>query len=193
MVTAGMCGALTALLCASPALADRIKHPIAVFNGLDKITGRIISFEVGADETVQFGTLQITERACYTRPPTEAPQTTSFLEVDEIDAENNYKRIFSGWMFAASPGLHALEHPVYDVWLVDCKGNGELIPSPPETAAVEPPPPENARPTPPPKPVKPKRTIAEDSQPVDAPRQPAQRPNPTSPAPRPAYPSFPQN
>lgn len=150
----------------TPAAADRIKHPIAVYAGLDKITGRIISFEVATNETVQFGSLQITERACYTRPPTEAPQTTSFLEIDEVDTANNYKRIFSGWMFASSPGLHALEHPVYDVWLVDCKGGSEVIPTPPDTAAAEPPPPENAKPAPPSKPVKPKRTIgAEDTRP----------------------------
>ncbi|MBA4333927.1 MAG: DUF2155 domain-containing protein, partial [Methylobacterium sp.] len=67
-----------------PAAADRIRNPTAVFAGLDKITGRIISFEVAVDETVQFGALQLTPRVCWTRPPTEAPQTTSFTEVDEV-------------------------------------------------------------------------------------------------------------
>jgi hypothetical protein len=156
---------------AIPATADRITHPIAVFSGLDKITGRIISFEVAMNETVQFGSLQITERACYTRPATEAPQTTAFLEIDEIDAEKNYKRLFSGWMFAASPGLHGLEHPVYDVWLIDCKGGTTVIPTPADTAAIDPPPPENAKPAPvpPPKPAKPKRTPAADEAKTDAP------------------------
>jgi hypothetical protein len=120
------------------ARADRIKHQTAVFAGLDKITGRIISFEVATDETVQFGSLQITPRVCYTRPATEAPQTTSFVEVDEISSAaedtNEYKRLFTGWMFAASPGLHGIEHPVYDVWLTDCKGGTELISTPPEVA-----------------------------------------------------------
>ena len=127
------------------ALADKIKHPVAVFSGLDKITGRIISFEVAIDETVQFGSLQITERVCFTRPATETPQTTTFIEVDEVDAKNDYKRIFSGWMFAASPGLHGIEHPVYDIWLTDCKGGTEIIPSAPETAEAEPAVPENAK------------------------------------------------
>jgi hypothetical protein len=142
------------LLCSSLispqfAQADKIKHTIAVFSGLDKITGRIISFEVAVDETVQFGTLQITERACYTRPATETPQTTTFVEVDEVDAKNDYKRSFSGWMFASSPGLHAIEHPVYDIWLTDCKGGGETIVNP-ETTGAEPesPPPDNAKPLP---------------------------------------------
>jgi hypothetical protein len=165
--------AILSIAAATPAAADRIKHPIAVFSGLDKITGRIISFEVAANETVQFGSLQITERACYTRPPTEAPQTTTFLEVDEIDAANNFKRIFSGWMFASSPGLHALEHPVYDVWLVDCKGGTEIIPTSPDTASVDPapPPPEQpAKPQQPAKPPKPKRVVpANDEVQSDAP------------------------
>ena len=114
-------------LTALPAAADKIKNPTAVFSGLDKITGRIVSFEVAVDETVQFGALQLTPRVCYSRPPTESPKTTGFLEVDEVTLDNKYRRIFTGWMFAASPGLHAIEHPIYDVWLVDCKGGSEVI------------------------------------------------------------------
>ena len=105
------------------AWADRIGHPLAVFSGLDKVTGRTIAFQAAMGETVQFGSLQITERACYTRPATEAPQTTSFVEVDEVEANKKYKRIFSGWMFAASPGLHGIEHPIYDIWLTGCAGD----------------------------------------------------------------------
>ncbi len=111
----------------APAAADKIKNPTAVFSGLDKITGRIISFEVEVDETVQFGALQLTPRVCYTRPPTESPQTTTFVEVDEVTLDNKYRRIFTGWMFAASPGLHGIEHPIYDIWLTDCKGGTEVI------------------------------------------------------------------
>lgn len=121
-------------MAAAPALADYIKHPTAVFAGLDKITGRIISFEVAIDETVQFGSLQITPRACYTRPATEAPLTDAFVEVDEVSASNEYKRIFSGWMFAASPGLHGIEHPVYDAWMTNCKGGTTLVRVTPEGA-----------------------------------------------------------
>src|SRR5262249_38420164 len=106
--------------------AGRIKHPRAVFAGLDKITGRTIAFEAAAGETVQFGTLQITERGCFTRPATEAPQTETFVEVDEVGAGKNFKRIFSGWMFAASPGLHGIEPPIYDIWLTGCEGDGTL-------------------------------------------------------------------
>jgi hypothetical protein len=102
--------------------AQRIINPTAVFAGLDKITGRIISFDVAINETVQFGALQVTPRVCYSRPPTETPNTDAFVEVDEVTLQGEIKRIFTGWMFAASPGLHAVEHPIYDVWITDCKG-----------------------------------------------------------------------
>jgi hypothetical protein len=101
---------------------QRIANPTAVFSGLDKITGRIISFDVAINETVQFGALQVTPRVCYSRPPTETPRTDAFLDVDEVTLQGEVRRIFTGWMFAASPGLHAVEHPIYDIWLTDCKG-----------------------------------------------------------------------
>jgi hypothetical protein len=101
---------------------QRISNPTSVFSGLDKITGRIISFDVAINETVQFGALQVTPRVCYSRPPTETPNTDAFVEVDEVTLQGEIKRIFTGWMFAASPGLHAVEHPIYDVWITDCKG-----------------------------------------------------------------------
>src|SRR5581483_89723 len=125
---------------------QKIDNARAVFSGLDKITGRIISFDAGLGETVQFGALRVTTRACYTRPPTEATNTDAFVEVDEVTLQGEVKRIFSGWMFASSPGLHAVEHPIYDVWLTDCA-------SPVPTKVAQPatlPAPEVA-PTPPPR------------------------------------------
>jgi hypothetical protein len=99
---------------------QHIDNGRAVFSGLDKITGRTITFDAAIGETVQFGALQVTPRACYTRPPTEATNTDAFVEVDEVTLQGEIKRIFTGWMFASSPGLHAVEHPIYDVWLTDC-------------------------------------------------------------------------
>ena len=112
----------------------KIANPTAVFSGLDKITGRIITFDVAIDETVRFGALEVTPRVCYTRPPTELPQTDGFVEVDEVTLQGELRRIFTGWMFASSPGLNAVEHPIYDVWLADCKGGG-----PPAVSAETPP------------------------------------------------------
>jgi hypothetical protein len=121
-----------------PALAQPINNPVAHFTGLDKITGRIIEFDVLIDETVQFGALQVTPRACHTRPPTEPERVTAFVEVDEITLSNEIQRIFTGWMFAASPGLNAIEHPVYDVWLIDCKTQMGEEPETEAPAAAEP-------------------------------------------------------
>ena len=133
-----------------------------MFSGLDKITGRIINFDVAVGETVQFGALQVTPRVCYTRPPTETPNTDAFIEVDEVTLQGEVKRIFTGWVFAASPGLHAVEHPIYDVWLTDCKQ--------PEVAAVAAPPEPAAAPA---------------TQPA---RQPATRRSPPQAAPQPNVP-----
>ncbi len=105
-----------------------ISNPVAVFAGLDKITGRIINFDVYINETVQFGALQVTPRVCYTRPPTEAPRTDAFVEVDEITLNRKIQRVFTGWMFADSPGLHAVDNAVYDVWLTDCRMKSSVPP-----------------------------------------------------------------
>ena len=113
---------------APPAGAERVTNPVAEFAGIDKITGRIITFDVYIDETVQFGALQVTPRVCYSRPATEEPKTDSFVEVDEITLDRKIRRIFTGWMFAESPGLNAVEHAVYDVWLKSCKQNSAVPP-----------------------------------------------------------------
>src|SRR5436309_4727997 len=141
--------------------AQKIVNKKASFSGLDKITGRIINFDEDIGETVQFGALRVKTNACYTRPATEAANTDAFVEVDEITLQGEVKRIFSGWMFAASPGLHGVEHPIYDIWLTDCKG--------PETTLV------NAAPTEPPKPAAPPPAQKR------APPKQAQRPPPPQP------------
>ena len=110
-------------LAATPALAqsERLTNPIAVFAGLDKITGVTTTFEIPIGEERRFGALIVKPNACYTRPITEEPKTTSFVEVDQVEVENRRRRIFSGWMFAESPGLNAVEHAIYDVWLTGCR------------------------------------------------------------------------
>lgn len=116
------------LMLAVPALAQPIANPVAKFSGLDKITGRITTFDVYVDETVQFGALQITPRACYTRPPTETQRTSVFVEVDQVSLAGKIDRIFTGWMFADSPALNAIDHAVYDIWLLDCKQSSDVPP-----------------------------------------------------------------
>lgn len=107
----------------------RLSNPVAVFSGLDKITGRITTFDVYIGETYQFGALQVTPRVCYTSSADEATRTDGFVEVNEITLDKKIKRIFTGWMFADSPGLNAVEHPIYDVWLKDCKQKSK-VPAP---------------------------------------------------------------
>jgi hypothetical protein len=148
--------------------AQKIINKSASFSGLDKITGRIINFDEKIGETVQFGALRVKTDACYTRPATEAANTDAFVEVDEITLQGEVKRIFSGWMFAASPGLHAVEHPIYDIWLTDCKDPDTTVvsaapvadapkPAPaassPPTAQKRPPAPRPVAPRPPPQQV----------------------------------------
>ncbi len=115
-----LAAAAASCLCPAPGSAQRIENATAVFAALDKVTARIQKLEVKLGDTVTFGALRITPRMCYTRAPTEPPKTTSFVQVDEVMLDGKQNRIFSGWMFAESPGLNAVEHPVFDVWLTDC-------------------------------------------------------------------------
>jgi hypothetical protein len=156
--------------------AQKIVNKKASFSGLDKITGRIINFDEDIGETVQFGALRVKTDACYTRPATEAANTDAFVEVDEITLQGEVKRIFSGWMFAASPGLHGVEHPIYDIWLTDCKAPDTTVvnaapPEPPKPAAPPPvqkrAPPKQAVPRPPPQ-----QQTQQQPQPPPPPQQP---------------------
>ena len=103
------------------ARAERISNALAVFAALDKVTGRVSPLEIKMGQTVTFGALKVTAKACYTRPPTETPLTSAFIEVDELLLDGSSRRIFTGWTFAESPGIHAVEHPTFDVWLTSCK------------------------------------------------------------------------
>ena len=135
--TAAMAFAAALAAFAPPAAeAARISNPVAVFSGLDKITGRITTFDVYLNETVQFGALQVTPKACYSRDDTEQQKVDGFVEVDEITLDRRIRRIFSGWMFADSPGLNAVEHPIYDVWLKECKQTSDV--PPPDSAGAKP-------------------------------------------------------
>ncbi len=125
--------AIVALGFTGEAQAARISNAVAVFAGLDKITGRVTTFDVYINETVQFGALQVTPKVCYSRDDTEAQKVDGFVEVDEITLDRKIRRIFTGWMFADSPGLNAVEHPIYDVWLTGCKQKSDV--PPPDSAS----------------------------------------------------------
>src|SRR5262249_10252948 len=119
----------------APAAAQRIENSVAVFAALDKVTAKISKLEVPLNQTATFGALKVTPRVCFTRAPTEPPKTTTFVEVDEMLLDGKEKRIFTGWMFADSPGLNAVEHPVFDVWLTDCAQPRATAQRPPRAGA----------------------------------------------------------
>ena len=100
--------------------AQGVKH-MAIFRGLDKITGRARDIDAPVGVPVKFGTLTLTVDYCHTVPPEEPPETTAFVQIDEDQPGGKPKRLFSGWMFASTPALNALEHPTYDVWVTTCK------------------------------------------------------------------------
>lgn len=94
---------------------------IVVLRALDKITARITEIELTVNEETRFGTLAIRARYCRTRPPIETPETFAYIEIDDLKRSGERTRVFEGWMVASSPALNALEHAVYDVWVINCK------------------------------------------------------------------------
>jgi hypothetical protein len=108
-----------------PAAAEpkvEIEGKGAVLQGLDKVTARISTLDADIGKTVPFGSLQITVRRCQRSRPDQKLERAAFLEIDDIDpTTKEKKRVFSGWMFSSNPAISALEHPVYDVWVKDCR------------------------------------------------------------------------
>ena len=137
-MTKATAGAL--LLCVAIALStqdaqsadepDWLPRPVAKLQGLDKVTARISTVTVPVGDSVVFGTLHITAQTCQEHPPTLAPESAAFLIIEDQPPDEAPRRIFDGWMFASSPALSAMEHPVYDIWVLDCinssdKGDGK--------------------------------------------------------------------
>lgn len=109
---------VTAALAATPAAAA--PKNTAVLQGLDKVTARVETFDAQLNRPVKFGSMEITLRHCDRTPPEEPPESAAFLEIEEKREGDEAKELFSGWMFASSPALSALQHPVYDVWVLEC-------------------------------------------------------------------------
>jgi hypothetical protein len=113
--------AMLAVAMSSAVGAETISEPVALLQGLDKITARVSKIEAPVGTPVRFGTLSIRVRDCEKNPPEETPESAAFLEIDEVRPGETNLRVFGGWMFASSPALSALKHPVYDVNLLDCR------------------------------------------------------------------------
>ena len=113
--------AAAALALCAPALAAQ--KPTLVMRGLDKITGRAYDIEAPLDKPVKFATFTVTARYCYSTPQSETPETAAFVQIDDQRPDKPKHRIFSGWMYASSPGLNGVQHPLYDVWAIFCRTN----------------------------------------------------------------------
>ena len=110
-----------AFVCFTASIGLAIEGKAVVLQGLDKVTARVSSFETPIGKSVRFGTLEIIPRACDRTPPEEPPESTVYLDITDMRPGAPPIDLFHGWMFASSPSLNALEHPVYDVWVLECK------------------------------------------------------------------------
>ena len=130
---AGPALALVLVTGTANAAEDMTPEPIAVMQGLDKITARVSRFEAPVGKPVTFGTLSILVRDCQKSAPEERPENAAFIEIGETKPGEGKVQLFSGWMFSSSPALSALDHPVYDVNLLECKGTSAPppVPAPP--------------------------------------------------------------
>lgn len=127
MIAMGRSGLIAMLLAfgiPDPAYAD--PHDIAILQGLDKVTARVSTLKAPIGESIRFGTLEIIARQCDKRPPEATPESASFLDIWEIQPGESAESVFRGWMFASSPAVSALEHPVYDVWVLDCENRVQI-------------------------------------------------------------------
>lgn len=112
---------LTAAVFAAGTPADGAPHRTAVLQGLDKVTARVSTLSALIGAMVRFGTLEIIVRHCDKRPPEETPESAAFVDIWQSRPGESAAPLFRGWMYASSPALSALEHPVYDVWVLDCE------------------------------------------------------------------------
>lgn len=137
-----LCGLGAVFLGAAPARAAMEDMPIVKLRSLDKLTARTATFEARVGSTIQYGPLYIKVQACRKAPPIEQPESAAFLQIWEIDPKTEKSEwVFSGWMFASSPALSPMDHPIYDVWVLDCLADSESlaedVKATPETPAGE--------------------------------------------------------
>lgn len=107
----------------TPARAEMSDYPMILLQSLDKVTARTMTFEARVGSTIKYGPLYIKIQSCRKAPPIEPPESAAFLQIWEITPDDEAAWIFSGWMFASSPALSSMDHPIYDVWVLECKGD----------------------------------------------------------------------
>ena len=122
---------------AAHAVRAATAQPVLELRALDKITGHASVVLAPLNVPVKYATLTIVARSCYSTPASETPETSAFLQIDDQRPDKPLLHVFSGWMYASSPGMHGMQHPIYDVWAISCRTNapGQGTPS---VAAVAP-------------------------------------------------------
>jgi hypothetical protein len=125
--------------CAAHASVPTIEQPVAIVRALDKMTARVEVLDVPVNKPISFGNLIVNARTCRVTLPEETPEAAAFLEISELKPGANDTPIFRGWMFASSPALSAMEHPIYDIWLIGCKGDDASVMKKPTDATDHPP------------------------------------------------------
>ena len=118
---------LLSIIMILPAQAEEIPTKKAILRGVDKITGRIKTMQADVGNQIIFGNLVIDVIRCYTRPPEETPENSAYLNIVENLNDGKKQEVFSGWMFSSNPALSAMEHPVYDVWVIGCKNDESFM------------------------------------------------------------------
>ena len=111
-----------------PAIAtarDMTEYPRVKLQSLDKVTAHTMTFEAKVGSTLKFGPLYMKVQSCQKSSPIDDPESAAFIQVWEGETSNTAEWVFSGWMFASSPGLSPMDHPIYDVWVIDCLGEAE--------------------------------------------------------------------
>jgi hypothetical protein len=123
--------ALISVLClVAPSSSQAEKLSVALLQGMEKVTARVITIRAPIGEVIKFGTLEIIARTCDKRPPEEPPESAAFIDIWEVREGAAATSLYRGWMFASSPALSAMEHPVYDVWVLDCVAGEAAEPEP---------------------------------------------------------------
>lgn len=138
-----LCGLLMLAPFGAQAQQAMTEYPRVRLQTLDKATARTQTFNVRVGSTVKFGSIYIRPKICKKSSPLEEPESTSFLEIWEVDSKEKAEWVFSGWMFASSPALSAMDHPIYDVWVLDCLDYEQSDDDGSSETEVAPPPPES--------------------------------------------------
>lgn len=110
----------------SQAMAENLKGNAVVLRTLDKVTATTKDYTVKIGEELKYGSLTVSVKHCEKKPPEDVPETYAFLQIDDLKLDGKgdageQERVFSGWMLASNPAISALDHGVYDIWVIDCK------------------------------------------------------------------------